>query len=55
MTIPLGSIPMQPPIAGWLFEVVGPLVFLGCAAWFVIDGRRRRELTATALLFIATP
>lgn len=41
------------PIATWIFEVIGPLVFVIVAAVCVVRSIRRRELTVPTLLLIS--
>ena len=42
----------SPPVLGWLFEVIGPLIWLALAAFFAYTCFKRRELTLPTLVFI---
>jgi hypothetical protein len=42
----------SPPVLGWLFEVVGPLIWLALAAFFASTCMKRRALTLPTLVFI---
>ena len=42
----------SPPQLGWLFEIVGPIIWVVLAAFFAYTCIKRRELTLPALVFI---
>lgn len=42
------------PVAGWVFEVVGPIVWIVAAATFLVRGRRNGALALPALVFFGT-
>lgn len=42
----------SPPVLGWLFEVVGPLIWLALAAFFAYSCVKHKELTLPTLVFI---
>lgn len=44
---------LDAPIAPWLFQVVGPLVFVSLVAYFVVDTYRNRALSFGATLLAA--
>lgn len=40
------------PIAPWAFEIVGPLLWVVLAVYYVMKCRRERTLTIPALVFL---
>jgi len=42
----------SPPLLGWLFEVVGPILWVVLAVFFAVTCIKRRELTLPTLVFI---
>ena len=44
----------DPPVMGWIFQIVGPLVWLALAVYVIQQCRQRRHLTRNALVLIAT-
>ena len=55
MVLALGQgVISHPPTVGWLFQIVGPLLWLGLAAGFTRQCLVQRRLTRNMLVFIAS-
>jgi Spirocyclase AveC-like len=54
MLISASGVITSPPTAGWLFGVIGPLLWVALAGYFIRECREQRCITRNTLLFIAT-